>query len=118
MSPFALELPDGIQLDGAIRWQPIADMIEDGNVVDEGIRLKFYENCQEQFGLQPLIMGRVPFRVTPEFREGEIQVVGHSQHHLRVQLCDGKFSRPRAEGLRMTVRRKLSFWDKMKELFR
>jgi hypothetical protein len=112
-----LELPEGIELSGAIVWKPIGGLLEQGLLLDGGIEVGFGNDCQTQQPLAPAMLGKIRFTVAPEFREGEIRVVGHERYDLGVELCEGDSRKPIARPLHLSVQRKMGFWDRLKDIF-
>jgi len=112
-----LGLPEGIELDGAVRWRSINRLTETGMILEEGAMILFEKDCQEQTDMQPLFLGRVRFKATPAFREGEIVVEGHRRYHLGVELCTPGQRKPIATPRNLMVARKLGFWTRLKEMF-
>jgi hypothetical protein len=116
---FGLDMPEGIELDGAIRWRPIEGLSEFGILQEEGIQVEFNKVCQEQTTSEPLMMGRIRFRVNETFESGEIVLRGHRRFGVSLELCkpDEIWPKPYATGLGVTVERKSGLWNKMKGLF-
>lgn len=116
---FALDLPEGIRLEGPIRWRAIEGLTQWGSPVDAGVQVEFNKVCQEQTGSEPVMVGRIRFAVDPEFESGEITVTGHRRWGVSVELCkaDEYWPKPYATGLGVTVERKKSLWGKVRGLF-
>jgi hypothetical protein len=115
---FALQLPEGIELDGPIHWRTI-EGLEQWGALEGGVQVEFNKVCQEQTGPEPLMLGRIRFRVDPKFARGEIVVAEHLRWGCSVELCnpDQSWPKPYATGLGLEVERDESIWNKVKGIF-
>jgi hypothetical protein len=117
---FGLEVPEGIELDGAIRWNAIPGLTQWGSPFEEGVRVEFNKDCQAQTTATPVVVGRVQFNVDENFQGGEIVVRGHRRWGVSVELCDPArdWPKPFADPVNLTVERKRSFWSKLQDMFK
>ncbi len=117
---FGLDMPFGVELDGAIRWRNIPGLKQMGSPTEKGMELQFWQECQEMTGTTPVALGRVRMRVSPTFEKGEVTVRGHKDWGLSVELCDPEASwpKPYATGLSVTLERKTSLWSKITSMFK
>lgn len=115
---FRLEIPEGVELAGPVRWLPIPGLQQWESAVGLGMQVEFNYECQPMVDGAPAMLGRVHFQVDEEFERGEVQVGSHNEHGLSVELCDQDlWPKPYAEGLPLTIERKKSFWAKLQSLF-
>lgn len=114
---FQLQLPQGVELDGAIRWRPIPGLEEWGSATGEGLRVEFADSCQTQVGDVPVILGRVRLKATPKFRRGMIQVAAHQKYGCSVELCVPGYLKPYATGIPLDVRRQVSLLQRVRDIF-
>jgi len=115
---FRIELPDGVELGGPVRWLPIPGLQQWKSAVGLGVQVEFNYECQEQINGAPAMLGRVHFKVAEDFDRGDVVVGPHNEHGLSVELCDhALWPKPYAQGLPLTIERKRSFWSKLQKLF-
>lgn len=116
---FGFDLPEEVELEGAIRWNTIPGLTQWGSPLEEGVRVEFNKECQAQTTAKPVMVGRVRFKVTEDFQGGEIVVRGHRKWGVSVELCDPTrdWPKPFADPVHLTVERKQSFWSKLQDIF-
>lgn len=114
---FLLQLPKGLQVDGAVRWRPIPGLEQWGGATEEGLRVEFADSCQTQLGEAPVILGRVRLKADPKFRQGQIAVTEHVKYGCSVELCVPGYPKPYATGLPLDVRRQVSLLQRIRDIF-
>ena len=115
----AIELPYGVELGGPVVWTPRAELKTKGVFLDPGITVEFQHDCARQTGSAPVILGRVPLRILRGVNEAVITPKRHRMFGLSVELCydDRAWPKPYAEPVVLTVKRKITLWDRITGLF-
>lgn len=117
---FRVELPEGVTLDGPIAWRPLAGLKQYDAVEVKGTHVNFPESCVQSTGDQPVIVGRIAFRLGPKVKRVVIEPLAHKEFGLSVELCqiERSYPKPYATGRAITVTRPLTLWDRIANWFR
>lgn len=115
----SIDLPYGVELNGPIVWTPRANLKASGVFLEPGVTVEFHDECARQTGSAPVMLGRIPLKILPGVNEAVITPKRHRMHGLSVELCfdERAWPKPYAEPIALTVKRKLSLWDRITGLF-
>jgi len=111
----SLDLPPGVELAGPVIWTPRDRLKQFGNLLDPGITVEFGHDCAQQKSPAPVILARVRFRIQPGVNECLIIPAPHRRFGVSVELCSDEraWPKPYADPIGVTVKRKLSLWDRL-----
>lgn len=116
---FRMELPTGVELDGPIVWAPLDGLKQTDSATGSGAQVEFNQECLEQVGDQPAVIGRMRLRVSPEVGDFVLTPLEHRKFGLSVELCDGAkgWPKPFADPVSLEVHRKKGLWSRIQSWF-